>query len=252
MDKQYVAVIVVGVILLLWFMLPVFVGILNIGNVTGMIISALLTGYGFFHVRLHQWIAGIWQNRGGKAALAVILLVIVCMIGVVVVETVGIVRCAMNEPPANTNVVVLGCSVKGTRPSTVLKERLDRAYEYLLENPEAICVLSGGQGSGEDISEAECMYHYLTEKGIGAERLLLEDQSTTTEENLRFSMQLLGDQGIEGAITIVTSEFHEYRANQVAERLEITSYSTPSHTFILYLPTFYVRELYGILYYMVR
>lgn len=252
MDKSYMVIIAIGIILFLWFGIPIFAGVFNIGNVTGMVIAAVLTGYGVFHVRMHQWIDGIWQNRGGKVALAAVLLIIVCMIGVAAVETVGIVRSARNQPPANTNAVVLGCSVKGTRPSTVLKERLDAAYEYLLENPEALCVLSGGQGVGEDISEAECMYRYLTEKGIPGERLLLENQSTTTEENLRFSMQLLEEQGIEGSITIVTSEFHEYRANQVAERLGITSYSTPSHTFILYLPTFYVRELYGILYYMVR
>lgn len=252
MDKQYVVATIVGVILFLWFAIPVFAGVVNIGNVTGMLIAALLTGYGKFHVHIHQWIEGIWQNRGGKIVLVAVLLVVIGIIGVAVVETVGIVRSAMHEPPANTNAVILGCSVKGTRPSTVLKERLDAAYEYLLENPEAICVLSGGQGDGEDISEAECMYRYLTERGIAAERLLLEDRSTTTEENLRFSMELLEEQGIEEPITIVTSEFHEYRANQVAERLGITSYSTPSHTFILYLPTFYVRELYGILYYMVR
>ena len=96
------------------------------------------------------------------------------------------------------------------------------------------------------------MYRYLTERGIEPERLILEDASTTTEENLKYSAALLEERGIGGDITIVTSEFHEYRANQVAERLGITSYSTPSHTFFVYLPTYYVRELYGILYYMIR
>ena len=167
-------------------------------------------------------------------------------------ETVCIVRSALHRPPENTTAVVLGCSVKGERPSRILEERLEAAYDYLEQNPEAFCVLSGGQGPGEDISEAECMYRYLTERGIAPERLILEDASTTTEENLKYSAALLEERGIGGDITIVTSEFHEYRANQVAERLGITSYSTPSHTFFVYLPTYYVRELYGILYYMIR
>ncbi len=147
--------------------------------------------------------------------------------------------------------MVLGCSVKGERPSRVLSERLCAAYEYLNRNPKAVCVLSGGQGDGEEISEAECMYRYLTGRGIDGARLLLEDRSTTTAENLQYSMELLQQHGIDGPVTIITSEFHEYRANQTAKRLGITSYSTPSRTFFLYLPTFYVRELYGILYYKI-
>lgn len=140
---------------------------------------------------------------------------------------------------------------QGERPSRVLNERLCAAYEYLNRNPKAVCVLSGGQGDGEEISEAECMYRYLTGRGIDGARLLLEDRSTTTAENLQYSMELLQQHGIDGPITIITSEFHEYRANQTAKRLGITSYSTPSRTFFLYLPTFYVRELYGILYYKI-
>ena len=73
----------------------------------------------------------------------------------------------------------------------MLSERLCAAYEYLNRNPKAMCVLSGGQGDGEEISEAECMYRYLTGRGIDGARLLLEDQSTTTAENLQYSMELL-------------------------------------------------------------
>ena len=96
------------------------------------------------------------------------------------------------------------------------------------------------------------MYRYLTEKGIEPERLLREDASTNTKENLLFSKKLLEESGFSGDITIVTSEFHAYRAAKTAERLGINSYSTPSHTFFLYLPTYYVRELYGILYYIIQ
>ena len=96
------------------------------------------------------------------------------------------------------------------------------------------------------------MFRYLTGRGIAPERLFLEDASTNTQENLEFSMQLLGEQGLDGPITIVTSDFHAYRASRVADKLGITSYSTPSGTFFVYLPTFYLRELYGILYYWLR
>lgn len=252
MDRLHMMITVAGAVFFLWFLGPVFAGIVNIGNLTGMAVSVLLFVYGLFHGRIHSMVGNVWQNKGGRAALCVVTVLAVCVLATALAETIGMVRIAMHRPPENTNAVVLGCSVKGSRPSTILKERMDAAYEYLTENPEAYCVLSGGQGPGEDISEAECMFRYLTGKGIAKERLLLEDASTTTEENLTFSMRLLEEQGLDGEITIVTSEFHEYRANKTAERLGITGYSTPSHTFFLYLPTYYVRELYGILYYMVR
>lgn len=253
MDRLHTVLTVVSAVFFLWFAAPLIGrGILNIGNLTGILVFGLLLYDGFRYKRVHAWLGNAWQSRGGKIVLVCLLVLCACAFVTALVETVGIVRVAMHRPPENVTAVVLGCSVKGERPSRILEERLEAAYDYLEENPEAVCVLSGGQGPGEDISEAECMYRYLTDKGIAPERLLKEDASTTTEENLKYSMALLEEHGISGEITIVTSEFHEYRANKVAERLGITSYSTPSHTFFLYLPTYYVRELYGILYYMMR
>ncbi len=88
-------------------------------------------------------------------------------------------------------VIVLGAQVKGTSPSRALKRRLDRAVQYAEEHPGAILILSGGQGADEEISEAECMYRYLTAAGVSSERLLLEDGSTSTQENLEFSAELI-------------------------------------------------------------
>lgn len=253
MDKLHTIIAGAGAVFFLWFAIPfVARGIINIGNITGMLLAVLLFGYGLFYVKVQHWLAGACQSGIGKAVVVCVSIVAVAVFLVAAAETVGMVRAAVNHPPQNTTAVVLGCSVKGERPSRILKERLDAAYEYLLANPKAYCVLSGGQGDGEDISEAECMYRYLTEMGIEPERLLREDASTNTEENLLFSQKLLERNGFSGDITIVTSEFHAYRAAKTAERLGINSYSTPSHTFFLYLPTYYVRELYGILYYMIK
>lgn len=250
MDKIHGVLAVTGITFLLWFAVPIAARIINIGNLTGMAVSGLLVYYALFYEKVHAGVFKLWQSSGGKAAFALAAAVILCIAVTAVVLTIGVVCAAVNGPPENTTAVVLGCRVRGIEPSRVLKERLDAAYEYLKENPKALCVLSGGQGPGEDITEAECMYRCLTGKGIDGARLIREDTSTTTEENLRFSMRVLEERGIEGDITIVTSEFHEYRANKTAKRLGITSYSTPSRTFFVYLPTYYVRELYGILYYM--
>ncbi|MCM1258103.1 MAG: YdcF family protein [Roseburia sp.] len=249
MSRLHMMFAVLGAVCFLWFALPSFT-IFSIGSVTGMMLSGALFCYGIFYRKVHMVLGMIWGKTWGKAAIGCVVFVVAAVMFVACIETVGMVKTALRHPPKNTNAVVLGCSVKGERPSRVLVERLEAAYEYLTENEGAFCVLSGGQGPGEDISEAECMFRYLTERGIAPERLFLEDTSTNTKENLAFSMEILKEQGMEGEITIITSEFHEYRANKVAERLGIKSYSTPSHTFFGYLPTFYVRELYGILYYM--
>lgn len=84
-------------------------------------------------------------------------------------------------------VIVLGAQVHADKPSVVLKYRLDEAILYLNENPETVCIVSGGQGKNEPYSEAYGMAQYLMQNGIDKDRILLEDQSKTTEENLRFS-----------------------------------------------------------------
>lgn len=113
-------------------------------------------------------------------------------------------------------VVVLGAQVKGRVPSRALKKRLDRAVLYGEKNPETQFILSGGQGPGEEISEARCMADYMTKKGISASRLILEERSATTQENLRFSRQLTGCG--EEETGILSNNFHIYRALRLAER----------------------------------
>ena len=151
-------------------------------------------------------------------------------------------------PQEETTVVVLGCRVKNKKPSLALKERLDKTYQYLNENPKLQCILSGGQGANEEISEAKCMYQYLVSKGIDPNRLYQEDKSTSTRENILFSYQLIKKENLPKAITIITNEFHEYRAQTIARRLNIKSYAISAHTAWWLFPTYFVREIFGIVY----
>ena len=80
--------------------------------------------------------------------------------------------------------IVLGAQVYKNGPSPVLKFRLDKAYEYLSANPETRCIVTGGQGSNEPFTEASCMADYLVKRGIDSGRIILEDKSTTTAQNL--------------------------------------------------------------------
>ena len=113
-------------------------------------------------------------------------------------------------------VVVLGAQVKGDIPSRALKKRLEKAVEYANENPGTKLILSGGQGSGEDITEAECMQRYLLEKGISDIRLILENRSTDTKQNLIYSNDISGCASENTGI--LSNNFHVYRAVKLAEK----------------------------------
>ena len=114
-------------------------------------------------------------------------------------------------------VVVLGAHVKGDVPSKALELRLKAALKYARENEDTTLILSGGQGSGEEITEAKCMENYLTAHGIPESRLVLEEKSTRTKENLKFSDDLTGC-GKKNT-GILSNNFHVYRAVELARKL---------------------------------
>lgn len=121
---------------------------------------------------------------------------------------------------AHTYVIILGAKVKpGGIPSLSLKNRLDAAASYLTKHPHITAIVSGGQGHDEDRTEASVMRDYLIEKGIEATRIIEEDQSTSTYENLLFSKALLPPDV--SAVTIVSNDFHLRRATFFAEQLDL-------------------------------
>ncbi len=145
-------------------------------------------------------------------------------------------------------VVVLGCKAYGERPSLTLEERLRAAIRYLNANPGAACVVSGGQGADETLSEAQCMYLYLVNHGIAPERIYREDQSTTTRENIAFSYEIIKEHGLNEKLAIATNNYHEYRAGMIADDLGLEHGAVPGSTALWLLPTYYARELLAILY----
>ncbi|QNR20588.1 YdcF family protein [Exiguobacterium sp. Helios] len=125
-------------------------------------------------------------------------------------------------------VIVLGAGVKGEKPSLILSNRIEAAVRYGKQFPDTTFILSGGQGDGEAISEAEAMRRGMLQGGISEERLLLEDQSTSTTENLTFSKRLLPES--ENRVSIVTSDFHLYRARKEAEQMDLKTDAVPAET----------------------
>ena len=160
-----------------------------------------------------------WIGRHGMPCI------LEAMIGIgvllLLLSEIGIVsgmRPKMEEKAENGTkwIIVLGAQVRGRKVTDSLKRRLDAAYGYLCEHPEVKVVVSGGQGKGEDISEAAAMAEYLERAGIEKERIVQEDVSTNTLENLKYSKALISD--IKSPVGIVSNNFHVYRGCMYARR----------------------------------
>lgn len=152
---------------------------------------------------------------------------------------------AQKGSPDLAYIVVLGAQVREDGPSTVLAYRLDAAYDYLVENEGTLCVVSGGQGPNEPWPEAQGMAAYLVGRGIDPARIVEEDASTSTVENIANSMALM--EGVEGGVGIVTNDFHVFRSVRIAQRLGLENacgIAAPSDAW--FLPNNMLREFFGV------
>ena len=207
----------------------------------GVLMAALYPAGGFFLVWIALGAALVVAARVPRARRAICA---VCVAGALFAGGLcGLIFSAAAATPAAglDALVVLGAGLRpdGT-PSEALAYRLDAALDYLEDNPDTVCVVSGGQGLGESRAEADAMYDYLLEHGLDAGRVTREDRSTSTAENVRNSAELL-EPG--SSVGIVTNDFHLYRALRIAEKNGLAGTSglaAPSNP--LYLPQSALRE----------
>ncbi len=136
-------------------------------------------------------------------------------------------------------VVVLGAGLHGDEPSLALEKRLDKAIEYLNRNNNAKVIVSGGQGKGEEITEALAMYNYLVSSGIDPERIAQEEKATSTYENFMYSKEFMET---ENAV-FITNDFHIVRSVQMAQLNGMNVTHVASPTPITLLPVSCAREL---------
>ena len=240
----------ISFVMLLLFIAPLFTGIVNLGNISGIFMSAAFFFFSVYYDRIIPKISHIRTFKCGRIAVDVIIICITLALAYFAFVTVCIFQASHDKPESEkTTLIVLGCKVKNDRPSLMLKKRLDTAYDYLSDHPEICAIVSGGKGNDEKISEAECMYNYLIERGISPERLFMENNSVSTFENLRFSKEIIAEKGLPSDITLVTDGYHQLRAEMIAENLGFNSPKNLSAPTSLWLvPTYYVREWFGVAY----
>lgn len=199
----------------------------------------ILTGWGYLLIKQ------IAKELPGWVKIGWGVLVGLGMAAFVTVEGLIFTEFGARPQPGADYCIILGAQMKPSGPSDVLKRRLDRALQYLLENSDTLVIVSGCQGRDEPVSEARGMYDYLVMAGIAPERILLEEESRNTCENLEFSGRLLDRK--EQRVVLVTNNFHMYRALRLAEGSgyeHVEGFAASSYP--LMLPNNLLREFLGV------
>lgn len=231
--------IIAGILCLIYFiLLLVYTGLTTVFYLIWLFLSAgfLLAGW-LFKIRF-------FQNLPSPVRLGMILFLSACLVFFLGVEGM-ILKGSLTMPKEPQDyVIVLGAHVRPTGPSRALALRLDKAYEYALEHPDTIFIVSGGQGSNEPCTESSAMKQYLMEKGLSEERIVEESQSTNTRENLIFSKALIPE-GV--SVGIISNGFHICRALHLAETLGYDHASgIPAKSDLATQPTNLLREFFAV------
>lgn len=237
--------IICGIIFISLFIPATFIRVWNTGTYFGYAIGIVTVALGL--------LMPVALNHGKRAARYIYRggLVVYAVLGIYALTLSGLMLFSMNNAPEEKHdrtMIVLGCQVKQSDPSLMLTKRLERAYSYLSQNEDVLCIVSGGQGNDEHMSEAQVMYDWLTEKGIEKERIIKEDRSTSTLENLKFSGEILKNNGRDKDVILVTDGFHQYRASLQAASLGYDIRNLSSDTPWFLLPSYWVREWFALSY----
>ncbi|NCB50752.1 MAG: YdcF family protein [Clostridia bacterium] len=222
--------------------------------VAGVLFFLAITGHGYLGCTLILTAALVvfYHFAGKKLSRIITILTVAALLAFAAVET-PIIAAAHTDKDAECGyIIVLGAGVRGTTPSLSLTNRLNAALGFLEEHPDAVAIVSGGRGPGENITEAEAMTVWLEARGIVPERIIGEPEATSTSENLENSFRIIRERGDDpdGNVAIVTSEYHLYRAKLMAEDLGVEAYGVAGHTS---MPTlmlnYFIREAFAVVYY---
>lgn len=176
-------------------------------------------------------------------------LIIVFIISFLLIEGLIIINGNISDVDDVDYMIVLGARLYGDVPSPALHERLKAAEEYLKKDMDLKVIVSGGQGPDEYISEAVAMERYLINSGIDKNRIIIEDKSTSTFENIRNSLNIINEiDNIESPkVLLVSNSFHIFRSKVLADRLGANAYGLPAQVPPSILIQQYVREYFAVI-----
>lgn len=231
----------------IWGVLPTFNGRFHAGCITMVLVGGAGLAVCIWFPHVARFVASCWQNAVWKGVLIVVAALVAALLLLFVVVSGFMIAACAKQPSEDATVIVLGAALRGDRPSLSLRTRLEAAQAYLEEHPQAVCIVSGGQGPDEICTEASVMKRWLVERGIAEERIYEEDRSTSTYENICHSRELIEQEHLNPNVAIVTQEFHQFRAQQFVKRAGLTvSGAVTAHTPWYLLASYWIRDFAGI------
>jgi uncharacterized SAM-binding protein YcdF (DUF218 family) len=239
--------IIFGTFTLLYFIFALFY--LRQFDVLGMLASFFAVFIIIFAVKLNFFL--VVFRRFPKIVQRILFIGLTCIVLSFVISQSMIIFNMRNTSKSGADfVMVLGCRVVGEYASLPLLGRGYTAIRYLKNNPATNVILTGGQGSGENISEAEALRRLLRENNIDEERIFIEDVSTSTMENFINSHKLYSL--LDKNIVVVTSDYHMFRSLSIAKKLKYENVSgLPTRSQSVLLPIFLLREYVAVMYYKI-
>lgn len=226
--------------MLVWFCLP---GFFNAGTFLGVLLSLIIIAAALAFpciARFVKFLAGHIAGRIALFAVGTAAALFLGYLGFCGVQMAGY----SDRPLTRVNaVMILGCQVHGETPGKELVDRLETALPLIEQNPAVPVIVTGGQGRGEDMTEADCMKQWLLENGVPAARIYTEIQSDSTRTNFANCAPIFRQLGVTDGIAVVTNDYHQYRADIYARRegLSVGHYSTSTRALVL--PNYIIREL---------
>ncbi len=242
--------LILGLVLLLDSLYLLIQKKLHIGIVLPLLIGAVFLIYAIGWHKIHYWLnQHIYIKRLWKTGWCLFALWCVCL-GWFALTIQQNMRHTIESTPVKA-IIVLGSGVENGKPSAALAKRLDAAVPVAKTSPQALLILSGGLDFGEREAEAVIMARYLQQHyAIPSSHMALEDQSTSTELNLKNSKGILAQHQINltDPVAIVTSDFHTIRAAAIARKQgyqRVTMISAPTPLFMRY--NAWLREYFAFL-----
>ncbi|MBP5605653.1 MAG: YdcF family protein [Ruminiclostridium sp.] len=247
-----IIVIVIFSVLFVIFFAPMPTGIVNIGNIAGIIFcAAVILLCAFFPLlRKKKALRVLSYTAGALMSCFVIYCGVISAFmisGMHSPPSYPVRTSAAGSEPTHT-VIVLGCQAINGKPSTMLTLRLNKAIGYLKEHADAVCIVCGGQGANEIEPEAFTMKRYLTENGVDESIIYAEPESINTEENIRYSKYIIEENGLPKDVVIISESYHVYRGIWNAQLRGLNAsavYAEPEEVLIT-LPSYWLREIFAV------
>lgn len=242
-----ITAVVVETVFLIWFILPVRFRVFKAGNLLGILIclTALFrTALSSVYHRLESFMI---QYPVTKVLWIIVTVGCIAFAVYAVCVSICMVIAMKIRPDPDAVAVILGAQVKPWGASRLLKQRIVAARNYLENHPQVKAAASGGQGINEPMSEAACIQQELVKSGVDPDRILVEDRSVNTEQNLLYSIALIKEKKLGNSIATVTDSYHQLRARIIAYKtdrnIRVGACNTVNTKIgILVYPSFFVRE----------